>query len=169
MTDVLPQHLILRTSWVYGAHGHNFVKTMLRVGRERELLRVVDDQHGSPTYAGDLADATLRIARRLIDDPLGSEGFGALHCIGYGQTTWCGFARRIFVIAGSGLDRMPSVEAITRADYPPPAKRPMNSVLPCDRLRAVYEITLQSWADALADFAGVGPLIIRSSSSPVQP
>jgi dTDP-4-dehydrorhamnose reductase len=160
--QTLPQHLILRTSWVYGVHGHNFVKTMLRMGRERDKLRVVGDQHGSPTYARDLADAALRITRRLIEDPLASDGFGTFHCAGQGQTTWCGFARRIFAIvgSGSGRDKMPTVEAITTADYPTIAKRPMNSVLDCDRLRQVYGITLRPWEAALADFAREGSEVL---------
>ena len=151
--QTLPQHLILRTSWLFGVHGRNFVKTVLKIGRERDRLRVVDDQHGSPTYAGDLADAALRITRRLIDDPPVPDGFGTFHCAGQGQTTWYGFARRIFATVDSGSDSVPTIEAITTADYPTPAKRPKNSVLDCNRLNGVYGIMLQPWEAALLDFA----------------
>ena len=97
-----PRHIILRTAWVYGVHGHNFVKTMLRLGREREVLRVVDDQHGCPTSAGDLAEAVLALAKRLLAAPP-SDAFGTFHCVAAGQTTWCGFARAIFAEAGARL------------------------------------------------------------------
>lgn len=144
----LARHVIVRTAWVYGVHGHNFVKTMLRVGADRDTLRVVDDQHGCPTFAGDLADALLTIARRLI---AGDGAYGTFHCTGSGATTWCGFARRMFELAGPRLARTPTVEAITTADYPTPARRPANSVLDGTRLAQTYGLRLRPWEDALAD------------------
>jgi dTDP-4-dehydrorhamnose reductase len=149
--DTLPQHVILRTAWVYGVHGNNFVKTMLRVGKARDVLRVVDDQHGCPTHAGDLATAALTLARRAIDGTMPTEGWGTFHCTGTGATTWCGFAREIFRLAAPRLDRVPSVEAITTSEYPTPAARPANSVLDCGRLESVHAIRLRPWQGALAE------------------
>ena len=145
------RHIILRTAWVFGMHGGNFVKTMLRLGRERAHLRVVDDQQGCPTSAGDLAAAILTLARRCIDGTLAPDGYGTFHCVGAGRTTWCGFARTIFTLAGAGLGVVPTVEPITTADYPTPARRPANSVLDCARLRRVHGIALRPWPEALSD------------------
>ncbi len=146
-----PQHVILRTAWVYGVHGHNFVKTMLRLGRERDSLRVVDDQHGCPTFAGDLADAVLEIAARLRTGDVPAEGWGTFHCTGSGHTSWCGFAREIFGQVASRGDRVPEVQGIASSDYPTPARRPANSVLDCSRLAHVYGIRLRDWRPALAE------------------
>nr|WP_142848196.1 dTDP-4-dehydrorhamnose reductase [Telmatospirillum sp. J64-1] len=147
----LAHHVILRTAWVYGIHGHNFVKTMLRVGAERDTLRVVDDQRGCPTFAGDLADATLAIARQMINGTMRDECFGTFHCTGSGATSWYGFARKIFELAKPSLQKVPTIEAITTAEYPTPAKRPANSVLDCHRLEQAYGIRLRSWEAALAE------------------
>jgi dTDP-4-dehydrorhamnose reductase len=145
------RHLILRTAWVYGVHGHNFVKTMLRLGRERDLLKVVDDQHGCPTFAGDLAEAILALSRRLIAGTVSGADHGTFHCVGQGATSWCGFARTILDRAAPHLGKHPHVEAITTADYPTPARRPANSVLDCTKLTRVHGLTLRPWQDALAD------------------
>lgn len=147
----LDRHVIVRTSWVYGVHGHNFVKTMLRLGRERDVLRVVDDQHGCPTFAGDLAAALLTIAHRVASENLPDDAYDTFHCAGAGAVTWCGFARRIFEVAAPMLGRAPTVEAITTADYPTPARRPANSVLDCGRLSEVYGLALRPWDAALRD------------------
>ncbi|MFO8003982.1 dTDP-4-dehydrorhamnose reductase [Thioalkalivibrio sp.] len=146
-----PQHVILRTAWVYGVHGHNFVKTMLRLGRERDSLRVVDDQHGCPTFAGDLADAVLAIAARLRAGDLPAQGWGTFHCTGSGHTSWCGFAREIFAQVASRWDRIPEVQGIASSDYPTPARRPANSVLDCSRLEHAYGIRLRDWRPALTE------------------
>ncbi|MEO0820243.1 MAG: dTDP-4-dehydrorhamnose reductase [Pseudomonadota bacterium] len=142
------RHAILRTAWVYGVHGHNFVKTMLRVGAERDELRVVDDQRGCPTFAGDLAEACLALSGRYL---AGEEGYGVFHCAGSGETTWCGLARETFALAAPRTGRSPVVHAITTADYPTPARRPANSVLDCSRLAAVHGIRMRDWRPALAD------------------
>jgi dTDP-4-dehydrorhamnose reductase len=147
----LPQHVILRTAWVYGVHGHNFVKTMLRLARERDSLRVVDDQHGCPTFAADLADAILAIARRAARGDLPSDAFGTFHCVAAGQVTWCGFARKIVDLAAPAIGKRPPVEAIATTDYPTPAKRPANSVLDCGKLARVYGLTLRNWEAGLAE------------------
>lgn len=143
--------VILRTAWVYGAHGGNFVKTMLRLGAERDALRIVNDQRGCPTAAGDLADAILRIAARLpgATDP---ALFGIFHCVGTGPTTWFQFAQRIFEMAKPA--KTPALTPITTAEYPTPARRPANSVLDCGKLAAVHGITLRAWPAALAEVLG---------------
>lgn len=145
------RHIILRTAWVYSSHGHNFVKTMLRLGAERDTLRVVNDQRGCPTYAADLADAVLTLAARLMAGEIAPTGLGTFHCVGGGETTWCAFARRIFSESRSRLSRTPNVEAITTADYPTPARRPANSVLDCTKLQRVHGISLRPWPEALVE------------------
>ena len=155
----LAQHVILRTSWVYGQHGRNFVNTMLRLGSERGRLEVVDDQQGCPTYAGDLAGAVLAIARLHIQRGLSSRECGTFHCAGEGWTTWYGFALRIFAEAGARLDRLPTVHAITTAKYPTAAKRPINSVLDCSRLRQVHGLMLRPWEDALAEMLAMSEAV----------
>ncbi len=149
--EACAQHVILRTAWVYGVHGNNFVKTMLRLGKERNQLRVVDDQYGSPTFAGDLADAVIAVARCMIDGAPPLEGMGTFHCAGNGATTWCKFARKVFEVAGLRVDPAPDVQAITTAEYPTPARRPENSVLDCGKLARVYGIALRPWEEALTD------------------
>ena len=150
----LPRHVILRTAWVYDRTGRNFLTTMLRVGAERDHLRVVDDQHGTPTHAGDLAEAMLTLARAVLDGAMPADGYGTFHCTGGGATTWCGFARAIFAAAAPRLERVPTVEAITTDEYPTPARRPANSVLDCSRLARVHGIRLRPWEEALAETLG---------------
>ena len=146
-----PQHVILRTAWVYGIHGNNFVKTMLRLGRERSEIRVVDDQRGSPTFAGDLADAVISVARHMIAGTVPADGLGTFHCTGSGVTNWCQFARKIFEIAGPQIEQSPVVQAITTAEYPTPARRPANSALDCSKLARIYGIVPRPWERALRD------------------
>lgn len=138
-------HLILRTAWVYATHGHNFLKTMLRVGAERDTLRVVGDQIGSPTPAWLIADVTAEILKHGITKN------GTFHLVTTGQTSWHGFAEAIFEIASQkGLfERKPAVESITTAEYPTPAKRPAWSVLDTGSLQAAYGIRLPAWREAL--------------------
>ena len=128
--------MIFRTSWVYGTEGANFVKTMLRLGRERDSLRVVNDQLGCPTFADDLAAAIIGAAQRF--EP------GTYHVAGSGSTTWFEFATEIFNGRSS-----PQVQPITTAEYPTPARRPANSVLDCTRARAVLGVELPHWKDGL--------------------
>ncbi|RAI37464.1 dTDP-4-dehydrorhamnose reductase [Rhodoplanes roseus] len=140
--------VILRTAWVYGPFGGNFLATMLRVGAERDVLKVVDDQRGTPTTAADLAAACLAIAARLVDEP--SEPGGTFHFTNAGETTWCGFARAIFEIAGPRLPKVPQVLAITTAEYPTPAKRPADSRLDCAATLARFPVIQPDWRAALA-------------------
>lgn len=144
----LPQHLILRVSWVFGAHGNNFVRTMLRLGRERDELRVVADQRGAPTHAGAIAQALLASARRL---PMGLP-WGTYHYTGAPATTWHGFAQTIFeeALALGLLARKPVVHPITTAEYPTPAQRPANSELASMALQAL-NLHPVAWIDGLRE------------------
>jgi len=143
------RHVIVRTSWLYAAHGHNFVRTMLRLGQERKSLRVVDDQVGTPTAAGDVAATILVIARRLL---AGDDGhFGTYHYTAKGQTSWCGFADAIFEGVEARWGWRPSVEPIRTVDYPTPAARPANSILACDKITRVFGPPRRSWRAALEE------------------
>jgi dTDP-4-dehydrorhamnose reductase len=140
---------VLRTSWVYAPTGKNFVRTMLRVGADRDRLRVVADQKGCPTTAADLADAILAIAARLRDGWQDSYG-GVFHAAGSGETTWHGLAEATFEEAGRFGVRVPVVDAITTADYPTKAKRPADSRLDCGKLASVFDVRLPDWRESLA-------------------
>ncbi|HEV2303490.1 MAG TPA: dTDP-4-dehydrorhamnose reductase [Stellaceae bacterium] len=145
--EAAPRHVILRTQWVYGVAGANFVKTMLRLGRERDLVRVVADQWGGPTAAADLARAIVAVAGRIAAGP---SAWGTYHYAGAGAVTWHGFAEAIFDLAAARLGRRPKVEAIATADYPTPARRPRNSVLDCGKIGRDWGIVPPPWRDGLA-------------------
>jgi dTDP-4-dehydrorhamnose reductase len=136
-------HLILRTSWVVSAHGTNFVKTMLRLGAERDSLRVVADQIGGPTPAADIASALVMVATALRN---GAPG-GTHHFSGSPDTSWADFARAIMAEA----DLSCRVENIPTADYPTPARRPLNSRLDCTSLQDVFGIPRPDWRQGLAN------------------
>lgn len=140
------RHLILRTAWVYGLHGHNFLRTMLRLGAERDELRVVADQIGSPTPAWLIADVTAAI----LQQGLGSGG--THHLVTDGLTSWYGFAEAIMeeAVAAGLLRRRPRVLSITTADYPTPAARPAWSVLDTGSLRQQWHLMLPDWRSALS-------------------
>jgi dTDP-4-dehydrorhamnose reductase len=146
------RHIILRTSWVYAGHGGNFVRTMLQVGSERESLRVVADQTGTPTFAGDIADAILSIAANIAGRE--QAAWGTYHYTAKGQTTWHGFAEKIFDAAEARLGRRPIIEAITTREYPTPAKRPVNSVLDCAKVDAAFKPPRRDWHEGLAEVLG---------------
>jgi dTDP-4-dehydrorhamnose reductase len=137
------RHLILRTSWVVSAHGANFVKTMLRLGAERDSLRVVADQVGGPTPAADIARALVLVAGRMRQ---GADG-GTQHFAGAPDTSWADFARAI--MAGAGLECR--IEDIASSDYPTPARRPLNSRLDCRGLQAAFGIIRPDWRTGLSD------------------
>ncbi len=145
----LAAHVIVRTAWVYSPHGHNFVKTMLRLGREGDEIGIVDDQRGCPTAASDTARAIVGIATQLAAGK--ADGFGTVHFCGAGPTTWYGFARAIFELAAAHAAKTPRLRPITTADYSTPARRPRNSVLDCCRIRRVYGIEPRPWGDCLAE------------------
>ncbi len=145
---MLGQHVILRTAWVYSAHGQNFVKTMLRLAEGRPVLRVVADQIGSPTSAPDIAAAIAEIVRQIA---AGNRNWGTYHFAGRGAVSWHGFAEGIFELAAAWRGPPPRVDAITTADYPTPARRPANSVLDCRRIGDAFGITPRPWREALAE------------------
>ena len=156
-----PRHVILRTAWVVSPHGNNFIKTMLRLGAERPVLRVVDDQRGCPTSATDIAMALIAITDRLIDDaaaPTGDYNF-----VNAGEASWCEFARAIFEAAAVHGRAAPVVEAITTADYPTPARRPANSRLSTARIERDFGVTPRPWRIAMEEI--VARLLTRSEGS----
>jgi len=147
-----PRTTILRTSWVVSAHSRNFVKTMLRLGREGQPLRVVDDQFGRPTAAADLAGFVLRQAARLAGAPAGDPAFGVFHYANAGETTWRGFAQAILETAmGAGA---PPVEPIATAERPARACRPPRGTLDTGKLERVFGETLRPWREPLAVLIG---------------
>ncbi|MGX5672416.1 dTDP-4-dehydrorhamnose reductase [Thermomonas fusca] len=139
------RHAILRTAWVYAAHGKNFLHTMLRLASERDELRVVADQIGAPTPAAWIADASARIVTH------GVPASGTWHLVAAGETSWHGFAEAIIdeALAAGLLARRPRVLPITTADYPTPARRPAYSVLDTTRLRRDFGIAAPEWRDGL--------------------
>ena len=137
-------HAILRTSWVFSAHGANFVKTMLRLGATRDALTVVADQIGGPTPARDIARPAWRIAGALRDDPALS---GTYHFSGAPDVSWAGFAREIFARAGQGV----TVTEIPTSAYPTPAARPANSRLDCSATTAAFGLARPDWRRGLND------------------
>lgn len=144
---VAGRHLILRTGWVFGLHGANFIKTILRLARERDELRVVADQRGAPTWTRHLADATaLLLARRDAAE-------GLFHVAAAGEATWHGYAEAIVATAAAAglIERAPHVLPIATADYPLPARRPADSRLDCRRLARDCGIALPDWRTGLAD------------------
>jgi dTDP-4-dehydrorhamnose reductase len=144
--------LIFRTSWVYGPHGKNFLFTMLRLGRERKELSVVDDQVGAPTTSIELANATRTIVEGIAADRFdAAESWsGIYHMTCGGAVSWCGFARGIFERAGPLLEgKMPDVRPIPTSAYPTPARRPQNSVLSNHKLESRFGVHLAPWQAAL--------------------
>lgn len=144
--ETSPQSIVARTSWVHGIEGKNFVKTMLRLAAERDLVRVVDDQHGSPTFADDLADGLIAVAHS-IRQPKDYSANRILHMTGGGETTWYGFAQVIAQAAGSRWRAR--LEPIQTRDYPTSAQRPANSVLDNGVLARAFGIQLPHWDDGL--------------------
>lgn len=140
------RYLIFRTSWVYGPHGQNFLLTMLRLGRERDQLRIVDDQFGAPTSSIAIADATRTIVDKALTEQTSS---GVYHLTCGGETTWCSFARAIF--AQQPGSKSPQVIAIPSGEYPTPARRPPNSVLSNAKLKAQFDVELPDWQNALEE------------------
>lgn len=145
-----PRHVILRTAWVYSATGSNFVKTMLRLAKERPFVRVVDDQYGTPTLADDLAETVRGILARLDADPDRQDLYGVFHATGGGSTSWFHFAQAIMDGARKrGAAHIP-VHPIKAVDYPAKAARPAYSVLSAQKLKTVYGAELPDWQSALA-------------------
>lgn len=142
------RHLVLRTSWVYGARGKNFLRTMLKLASERDVLRVVADQFGAPTWSRLIADTTAQLLARIPEG--GTPPAARLHLTGAGRTSWHGFASAIVEQgAALGLCRAVPVEGITTADYPTPAARPANSSLGLAALEEAYGLRLPDWQTSL--------------------
>lgn len=145
-----PKHIILRTAWVFSPAGRNFVKTMLAQAAEHSRVRVVDDQHGSPTYAPHLVTVILELARRL-SKPESAGPWGVFHAANSGTTTWRGFAEEVFQRSAELGGPVAEVEPIASADYPTPAQRPANSQLDCSKLERTFRMRLPAWQVGVAD------------------
>jgi dTDP-4-dehydrorhamnose reductase len=143
-----PAHIILRTSWVFAAHGANFVRTMLRLGAERTELRIVDDQRGGPTAALDIAGACLGLAAAIVGEP---ARWGTYHYVGTPVTTWHDFAAAIFAAVAGHRGPSPRLTRIATSEYKTAARRPMNSALDCGKIAREFGITQPDWRPALAD------------------
>ena len=142
------RYAIVRTAWVVSVDGNNFIKTMLRLGTQHDILRVVADQRGTLTHAGDLAQVLSTITSRFSNNP--ALGSGTWHCANSGDTTWHRLATHIFARAAAhGLKVPQEVHAITAADYPTLARRPADSRLDCQLLRGDFGIVLRPWQSAV--------------------
>ncbi|WP_061039795.1 dTDP-4-dehydrorhamnose reductase [Vibrio coralliirubri] len=143
------KHVILRTAWVFGENGNNFVKTMLRLGENRDSLSIVGDQFGGPTYAGDIASALITIAKRISQGD--AVEFGVYHYSGLPHVSWFDFADVIFDVAveQSVLVKKPNLTSITTDQYPTPAKRPSNSRLSTEKITLGFSVEASDWKAAL--------------------
>jgi len=160
-----PNSIILRTSWVYSAHGKNFARTMLNAARKSTSsasLRVVADQRGSPTAAGDLAATILNLITKWKESGWQDSYKGIYHATGTGDTTWYDFARAIFESATTCGLTAPSVTPISTADWPTPAKRPPDSRLDCAKLEKIFQEKLPNWTLSL-------PAIVAALMAPENP
>lgn len=142
-------HLIFRLCWVYGARGQNFMLTMTRLARERETLRVVADQIGSPTWSRMIAETTSLALKQVLSLGEARESSGVYHLRAGGETNWHEFASRIIELMPSAERKCKAVEAITTADYPTPAQRPAYSVMSCEKLRRTFGLVLPDWEQSL--------------------
>lgn len=149
VADASANHAILRTAWIYSPFGKNFVKTMLRLARERDEIAVVADQHGSPTSALDIADGIIAVARNLLAHPRKQDLRGIFHMTGSGSASWAEFAAEIFALSARFGGPRARVRPISTVEYPTPAKRPANSRLDCTKLAEVHGVTLPPWRVSL--------------------
>lgn len=152
LASIVNKHIILRTSWVFGVEGNNFVKTMLRLGGERDELSIVADQHGCPTSARSIAEVLFKLAEIYFQQ--GDLAWGIYHFSNSPACTWYEFANEVFEQAVNTdlLEKKPLVRAITTADYPTPAQRPKWSVLDCEKIEKVTERGVPMWVNELKDF-----------------
>jgi len=153
LVNANPRHLILRTSWVYGAHGGNFAKTMLRLAADREKLTVVADQFGAPTSAALLADLTAQLIGRYAREAGEKFPYGIYHAVNSGETHWCDYARFVIataLAAGKPLKTTPdNIAPITTAQYPTPAKRTAKSRMDTTHFRNTFALRLPPWQESL--------------------
>ena len=153
LANTNPRHLILRTSWVVGAHGGNFAKIMLKLAADRDSLSVVADQWGAPTSAALIADITAQLVRQWQREGEASFSYGTYHCVAGGETNWCDYAR--FVVGEAIKADKPmkvqfeTIKAITTADYPTPAKSPANSRVDTPKFRDTFGLELPHWQAGL--------------------
>ena len=147
------RHLVFRTSWVVGAYGINFIKTILRLARERESLRVVADQYGAPTAATLLAETTANVLAQIRGVPENDRRWGLYHLVASGETTWHGLARHVVTRAHAAGIRLrcgvDAIEAIPSSDYPTPAKRPINSRLDTSKLQSTFGLKMPDWHEGV--------------------
>jgi dTDP-4-dehydrorhamnose reductase len=143
-------HLILRTSWVYGLRGRNFLLTMQRLARERDTLAVVDDQFGAPTWSRLIAEATALVVARWLDRPNRAASSGIYHLSCGGRTSWHGFTAAILAHLAATDGKLARLTAIPSSGYPTPAARPPNSQLDCGKLADTFGVHLPDWEQALA-------------------
>jgi len=143
------KHIILRTAWVFGEHGNNFVKTMLKLGKERDTLSIVSDQFGGPTYAGNIAKAIIEIVNKI--DTCEEIQWGVYHYSGIPHVSWYEFAENIFAKAQQKevLKNIPKLTAISTEEFPTPAKRPINSKLNCEAIEKEFGIMPSNWKEEL--------------------
>jgi dTDP-4-dehydrorhamnose reductase len=145
------RHLIFRTSWVFSSRGNNFLLTMLRLARERDQLRIVNDQIGAPTSSDSLARGTVDVLQKICRPDLAESLFGTYHMTASGETSWFGFAGEIFGQASTQLSlRIPMLHPITTSEYSTPAKRPLNSRLNCEKLKLSFGVIMPTWEECLA-------------------
>lgn len=155
-------HLIFRTSWVYSSRGTNFLLTIFRLAQQREELRIVDDQHGAPTWSRDLARLVVQVMTRFSAQRANSVAAvqesvravqGIYHAACSGETTWFGFAQEFLRVAGEARPdlKLARLVPIVTSEYPTPAKRPANSRLNCVRLRDVFGFTMRNWQESTAE------------------
>lgn len=147
--DALVEHVIVRTAWIYSPDGRNFLKTMLRLGADRDVIEVVADQHGTPTSADDLAYALLDMVDAILRNKTRAP-WGTYHLVAGGKTTWHGFATEIFSAAVADGRKAPRVEPILTASYPTPAARPQFGVLDTTEIYRAFGIMLPPWQQSVA-------------------
>ena len=144
-----PQHVILRTSWVFGAHGGNFLKTILKLAQERDELKIIADQFGAPTSARLLAESTAKIAKQLLNGEA-TQKAGTYHLVGAGETTWHGYATKVVELANQlGVKtkvNAANIQPIPTEAYPLPALRPKNSKLSTAKIRTTFGIDIPDWS-----------------------
>ena len=145
-----PGAAVIRTSWVYSPYGNNFVRTMLRLSDEQPVVRIVEDQRGTPTSAADLAVAILAIVEQLRSAN-GSDEAGIYHLAGDGETSWHGFATAVFASLARRGRRVPTLQAITTAEYPTPTRRPKNSCLDSSKAERIFGVRLPPWRSSLEE------------------
>lgn len=147
--QTLPEHIILRVAWVFGAQGNNFVKTMLRLAKDRDELSVVEDQFGRPSPAKDIAKTLIILAEQYQKEK--TLEWGTYHYCGDEKVSWCGFAKEIFKQAKEKglIEKDIKVNAISTAEYQDPTIRPANSILDCEKIKNTFGIEMPSWKESL--------------------